>query len=139
MTYEKTEKEKSGAFCALPSRPVPSFREALNRVTENIQLECFEPEDREFAVELARIIADVLVRPDEGFVRIEGRRIPTRSAKEVFEEIEHENVLQVIRTFEQTQTLIKHRRAYLQTALYNSVFETVSDTVNKFAVFESGR
>ena len=43
--------------------------------------------------------------------------------------------MQVIRTFEKTETLIRHRRMYLQTALYNSVMETVSDTVNKFAVF----
>ena len=117
------------------SRPVPSFRAVLNRVTENILLECFDEDDRPFAVELARIIADVLVRPDEGFVRIEGRQVPTQTVKEVYSEIEHENVLQVIRTFEKTETLIKHRRMYLQTALYNSVMETVSDTVNKFAVY----
>ena len=129
--FEKTEDEK----CAAPSRPVPSFRAILNRVTENIQLECFDEEDRAFAIELARIIADVLVRPDEGFVKIEGRQVPTQTVKEVYGEIEHENVLQVIRTFEKTETLIRHRRMYLQTALYNSVMETVSDTVNKFAVF----
>ena len=132
-SYEKSEDEKTR--CAAPSRPVPSFRETLNRVTENIQIECFDGEDRPFAVELARIIADVLVRPDEGFVRIEGRQVPTQTVKEVYGEIEHENVLQVIRTFEKTETLIRHRRLYLQTALYNSVMETVSDVVNKFAVF----
>ena len=132
-SFEKTEDEKMR--CAAPSRPVPSFRAILNRVTENIQLECFDEEDRAFAIELARIIADVLVRPDEGFVRIEGRQVPTQTVKEVYCEIEHENVLQVIRTFEKTETLIRHRRMYLQTALYNSVMETVSDTVNKFAVF----
>lgn len=128
-----TEEEESTVLS--PSRPVPSFREVLNRVTENILLECFDEDDRPFAVELARIIADVLVRPDEGFVRIEGRQVPTQTVKEVYGEIEHENVLQVIRTFEKTETLIKHRRMYLQTALYNSVMETVSDTVNKFAVY----
>lgn len=133
QSYEKTEDEKMR--CAAPSRPVPSFRAVLNRVTENIQLECFDGEDRPFAVELARIIADVLVRPDEGFVRIEGRQVPTQTVKEVYAEIEHENVLQVIRTFEKTETLIRRRRMYLQTALYNSIMETVSDTVNKFAVF----
>lgn len=128
-----TEKEESAALSL--SCPVPSFRAVLNRVTENILLECFDEDDRPFAVELARIIADVLVRPDEGFVRIEGRQVPTQTVKEVYGEIEHENVLQVIRTFEKTETLIKHRRMYLQTALYNSVMETVSDTVNKFAVY----
>ena len=133
QSFEKTEDEKMR--CAAPSRPVPSFRAVLNRVTENIQIECFDGEDRPFALELARIIADVLVRPDEGFVKIEGRQVPTQTVKEVYSEIEHENVLQVIRTFEKTETLIKHRRMYLQTALYNSVMETVSDTVNKFAVF----
>lgn len=133
QSYEKTENEKKR--CAAPSRPVPSFRAVLNKVTENIQLECFDEDDRPFATELARIIADVLVRPDEGFVRIEGRQVPTQTVKEVYCEIEHENVLQVIRTFEKTETLIRHRRMYLQTALYNSVMETVSDTVNKFAVF----
>lgn len=132
-SFEKTENEKMR--CAAPSRPVPSFRAVLNRVTENIQIECFDGEDRPFAVELARIIADVLVRPDEGFVKIEGRQVPTQTVKEVYCEIEHENVLQVIRTFEKTETLIRHRRMYLQTALYNSIMETVSDTVNKFAVF----
>ncbi len=133
QSFEKTEDEKMR--CAAPSRPVPSFRAVLNRVTENIQLECFDEDDRAFALELARIIADVLVRPDEGFVKIEGRQVPTQTVKEVYSEIEHENVLQVIRTFEKTETLIRHRRMYLQTALYNSVMETVSDTVNKFAVF----
>lgn len=128
-----TEKEEIAALSS--SRPIPSFRAVLNRVTENILLECFDEDDRPFAVELARIIADVLVRPDEGFVRIEGRQVPTQTVKEVYGEIEHENVLQVIRTFEKTETLIKHRRMYLQTALYNSVMETVSDTVNKFAVY----
>ena len=132
-SYEKSEDEKTR--CATPSRPVPSFRAVLNRVTENIQIECFDEDDRAFALELARIIADVLVRPDEGFVKIEGRQVPTQTVKEVYSEIEHENVLQVIRTFEKTETLIRHRRMYLQTALYNSVMETVSDTVNKFAVF----
>ena len=133
QSFEKTEDEKTR--CSVPSRPVPSFRAVLNRVTENIQIECFDEDDRAFALELARIIADVLVRPDEGFVKIEGRQVPTQTVKEVYSEIEHENVLQVIRTFEKTETLIRHRRMYLQTALYNSVMETVSDTVNKFAVF----
>lgn len=128
-----TEEEEIAALSS--SRPVPSFRAVLNRVTENILLECFDEDNRPFAVELARIIADVLVRPDEGFVRIEGRRVPTATVKEVYGEIGHYNVLFVIRNFEKTETLIKHRRAYLQTALYNSVFETASDTVNKFAVY----
>lgn len=127
-------KEEERAVMSL-SRPVPSFRETLRKVLAAIRIECFEPDDREFATELARMIADILVRPDEGFVRIEGRRVPTATVKEVYGEIGHYNVLFVIRNFEKTETLIKRRRAYLQTALYNSVFETASDTVNKFAVY----
>ena len=128
-----TEKEEIAALSS--SRPVPSFRETLRDVLAAIDIQCFDPDDREFATELARMIADVLVRPDEGFVRIEGRRVPTATVKEVYGEIGHYNVLFVIRNFEKTETLIRHRRAYLQTALYKSVFETASDTVNKFAVY----
>lgn len=128
-----TEEEESAVLSS--SRPVPSFRETLRDVLAAIDIQCFDPDDREFVTELARMIADVLVRPDEGFVRIEGRRVPTATVKEVYGEIGHYNVLFVIRNFEKTETLIRHRRAYLQTALYNSVFETASDTVNKFAVY----
>lgn len=119
-------------YQAIVRRPV-GLMEMLELTKKRIDAGSFGGSDRTFANEIAFIIAEVLRLPETAEVRIEGNRLPARMVQEVFALIERENVENVIASFRNAKYEIRHKKTYLRTALYNSVFEVESKIENEFS------
>lgn len=124
-----------------PSSPVksrPSLFQTLAQVKEQVEYENFgEINKRTGRVivdplidELCLIIAEVLVRPPESKMRIRGMEIETAIVQEVYGALASEHVEMVRDNFRAQTQIIYNKSAYLQTALYNAVFEYHSHYTN---------
>ena len=80
--------------------------------------------------ELCLIVAEVLVRPPESKMRIRGAEIETAIVQEVYGALRYEHIEMVYNNFQALCTHVYNKSAYLQTALYNSVFEINANDVN---------
>lgn len=113
-------------------RPV-GLMEVLELIKARIELDTFSPYDKSFAREIALIIAEVMRLPETAEIRIEGNRLPARMVQEVLAMVEREHVETVMDAYRRAKYEIRHKKTYLRTALYNSVFETESRIENEFA------
>lgn len=104
-----------------PSRP--SFREAFRRAASQVELHCAEPREADHLRELCYIIAEVYMFDPESRIKISDEIIEAYLVQEIFKELEHEHLRLVWANFSAQTRIIKNKRAYLRTALYNSVFE----------------
>jgi hypothetical protein len=109
-----------------------SFTEVLDKVKVQIDIDCFADRDAQFADEISYIIAEVMKLDPECDIRIEGAARTAGMVQEVYSKIEHEHVQQVIDTFRAITHEIKNKKAYLRTALYNSVFELEASGINLY-------
>ncbi len=101
----------------------PSFRDEIHHAEKQIEIQCFDDYEIEQAREICAIIAEVrLMRPDIP-IKIAGELLDSTLVKQVFDEITASHVRLVIGNFNGVTGLIRNKRAYLRTALYNSVFE----------------
>ncbi len=115
------------------SRPVPSrpsLFQTLAEVKEKVDFEDFAkplPNGKLYVdpliEEICLIIAEVLIRPSGRVMRIRGQEIEAGIVQEVFDKLTHEHIQLVADNFKKQTQLIHNKSAYLQTALYNSVFE----------------
>ena len=108
------------------SRPVSSrlsFREALSKARAQINIDCFSEADKDFANEIIFNIAEVYMLWDSSPVKIAGEQIDGYILKQVFEELHEEHVKLVIDNFSRIDYYVNYKKAYIRTALYNSVFE----------------
>lgn len=99
------------------------FYDLLEEVKEQIEISCFDSCDKRQAQEIALIIAEIHKLPETAYVRIAGNDLPVDMVSLVFDRIEHDHVVEVIRHYREAKYEIKHTKTYLRTALYNSVFE----------------
>lgn len=115
------------------SKARPSFRGALRAARDQVQLyECFgRRRELEGAEELCRIIALIWVLDDGADVRIGGEIYPAAVVKDVFGFLTAEHILHVMTKFRAVKSEIQSKRAYLTTALFNSVFELDADATNQ--------
>lgn len=105
-----------------PSRPVrPSLFQTLNEVKKQVNFESFDADP--LINELCLIIAEVLVRPPESVMRIRGSEIEAAVVQEVYRMLTYEHLDLVRDNFKEQKRIIHKKTAYLQTALYNAVFE----------------
>ena len=121
----------------VPSCPVPSLFETLDAVKEQIEYQDFakplpngKPDIDPLIDEICLIIAEVLVIPPERIMRIREQEIEARIVQEVYGKLNHEHIELVADNFRKQTKLIRKKSAYLQTALYNSVFELHSHYTN---------
>ena len=115
------------------SRPVlsrPSLFETLNAVKEKVDFEKYAKplsngklQVDPLIEEICLIIAEVLIRPSGRVMRIRGQEIEAGIVQEVYDKLTHEHIELVADNFKKQTQLIHNKSAYLQTALYNSVFE----------------
>lgn len=116
-----------------PSSPVksrPSIFKTLEEVKCQIEYDCF-PKKRglhgmsidPLIDEICLIIAEVLVRPPASTMRVRGTEIETGIVQEVYRALTHEHVEMVYENFIVQTQIIYKKTAYLQTSLYNSIFE----------------
>lgn len=107
-------------------RPVSSrlsFKEALAKARTQINIDCFSDADKDFANEIIFNIAEVYMLWDSAPVKIAGEQIDGYIIKQVFEELHEEHVKLVIDNFSKVDYIVNYKKAYIRTALYNSVFE----------------
>ena len=113
-------------------RPV-GLMEVMDLIKAQIELETFSSTDKDFAKEIALIIAEVMRLPETALIRIDGNGLPAGMVQEVYAMLEREHVEGVISAYRRAKYEIRRRKTYLRTALYNSVFETESRIENEFA------
>ena len=124
----------------IPSRHVPSclsLFQALEAVKRQIDYESFAREMANGKMwipplhqELCLIIAEMYVKPPTSIVRIRGEEIEAAIVQEVYSALRHEHIELVADNFKKQTTLIHKKVAYLQTALYNAVFEFDAHYIN---------
>lgn len=117
---EETGVVRSSLAPSLAGKAVPTFREAYQRGLQIVNVSDYEgePVKLEMASAAARVIADVMCRPDSQLIDIGGEQIAAVNVKQVYELLDERCVRNVIdrMKFGDVMSL----RAYLRTALYNS-------------------
>jgi hypothetical protein len=122
-----------------PSRP--SIFTELERVKEQVEFSCFArfvetPSGKRLTEiegiynELCMIIAEVNILNPDKEIRIGGVDQPCYIVQEVYAKIHNTHVEFVVKNFKNVTSQVFNKKAYLRTALYNSVFEVESDAVN---------
>ena len=119
MSLEKTSR---------PSRP--TLRKALDRAECQIESHAFEAAEKARVRELCFIIAEVYLLRPESTVRIAGEALDAEMVQDVFSELRHEHVRMVLDNFKSVTDVIRNKKAYFRTALYNSVFEVEAHYAN---------
>ena len=117
-------KINNSSFEDRPSRPVrPSFREAFRRAAQQVELNCSDIGEKDALRELCYIIAEVYIIDPDSKVKISDEILDAYLVQEIFGELTLEHLRLVHSNFHDQTDLVKNKRAYLRTALYNSVFE----------------
>jgi len=81
--------------------------------------------------ELCLIIAEIYIKPPEGEVRIAGAMTQVFIVQEVYRELKNEHIERVVEKYREQGHRIHNKKAYLQTALYNVMFEFDAGTTNE--------
>lgn len=116
-----------------PSCPVtsrPSLREALSRAERQIEKHAFAECEQARVRELCFIIAEIYMMRPDCVIRISGEDLDARLVKEVFAELRHEHLRMVLDNFKGIKKVVRNKKAYFRTALYNSVFELEAHYAN---------
>lgn len=109
-----------------------SFWEVYAEVEKQIEFDSFEEQYIPQAEEICKIITEVLKLNPRNEIRIAGEMLAVDMVQEIFRDLQHENITHVIDNFKKVTYEITSVKAYLRTALYNSVFETESKGENLF-------
>jgi len=127
---------------SVPSCPVtsrPYLFETVAAVKRQVDYECFAREiptnPGKFTVdplynELCLIIAEVLVKPPNSVMRVRGAEVESGIVQEVYRALTNDHLQQVADNFREQTHIIRKKTPYLQTALYNALFELEAATVN---------
>ena len=132
--YNKTEKSETQSInqsgdTAVPGVFVPLTETDVidgirNYVRERVDYQSFQGEDedaREEVDELVEMIVDVLRMPDTAVLRINGNEMPAVLVKEHYYKIRRDHIDYVRWTMRNNYRKVNNIRAYMLTALYNSV------------------
>ena len=130
--------EKTNALCCENPSVRPSFDEVLEKVKEQISIDCVPLATLLQAEEIAAIIAEVLRLRPEDKLRVDGVMHPAADVQAVYAKLENEHIMHVIETYNEIPYLIKNPKMYLRTALYNAVFELNNAGANIFAATGGG-
>ena len=96
---------------------IDTYRECIR---ENIDYQCFRAQDMESVDELVELMADTMLVPDRGTVRVAGTEKPAPVVKGRFMKLAHSHIEYVIGCMQKHTGKIRNIKAYLLTALYNS-------------------
>ena len=96
---------------------IDAYRECIR---ENIDYQCFRPQDMESVDELVELMADTMLVPDRGTVRVAGTEKPAPVVKGRFMKLAHSHIEYVIGCMQKHTGKIRNIKAYLLTVLYNS-------------------
>jgi hypothetical protein len=110
----------------------------LVRIEAQIESDCFEKEYKAQVEEICLIIAEVFMLPKTAEIQIAGQKITVAMVCEIYDMLEWRDIVAVMDNTEKATYEIKHKKTYLRTALYNSVFERETREVNKMRVDDGG-
>jgi len=122
---------------ALRVRPVSSFVTAVKAVYEIIDMEWLmeaHPESGGLWTELGRIIADVYMHSPNSQIVIDGEVTSFSYVQELFLHLTSDNLVDVRDRLERYPREIRFKKAFIRTALYNTLFETEIEAENLYAV-----
>ena len=116
-------------------RPLrPSFRSAISRAERQVEYDALisrEKMPRALVKEACMIIAEVYMMDPDKPIRVSGEWLDGHVVQEVFSELTSEHVATVIEEFCRLVCDIRNKKAYIRTALYNSVFSIESHYTNR--------
>lgn len=107
-----------------------SFREAYRRAAAQTEMQACTDSRKGMMTELCYIIAEVYMMDTNSKIAVGGDPLDAYLVKDVFEELRYPHLEMVTDNFERETKRIKNKRAYLRTALYNSVFELEAHYTN---------
>lgn len=95
----------------------------LQNVKEQVEYDCLTPDNQPAANEICLIIAEVYKLPPQAEIKIESKPYSAEMVQSVYSMLTNEHITLVIDNFSRICYEVKHKKSYLRTALYNSVFE----------------
>jgi hypothetical protein len=122
------------------SAPMPfSVFNMLEKVMLQVDYHCFAETRFNYIdplyKELCLIIAEVLISDPASAVKINGVFTNLSIVQEVYSQINNDHLRLVFNNFNNVSTHVFSKKAYLRTALYNSVFELEASVVNNRVSF----
>lgn len=112
----------------------PSFVGILQTIKEKVDFEAFQADNGQtdpFYEEICKIITEVLFLNPANELKIAGELLPVLLVQEIFAQLTHEHIEMVADNFGMITNIINNKKAYLRTALYNSVYELESHYTNR--------
>lgn len=110
-----------------------SFREELKKVAAQLELEIAikgrEPNYRLYQ-EMAMIVAEVNLMPEDTSLNISGEKVPVKLVKEIYRELTLDHIRVVADKLCAISYAIGNKKAFLRAMLYNIVFEIEVDAIN---------
>ncbi len=107
----------------IQGKPSLGFKEAIRIAEKQVEAHTFGSSYRDEVRTLCRVMAEVYMMPSDREVRIDGEMLSVAMVKDVYKELNSMHVQEVLISLSEVQSKIKNIKAYLRTALYNSVFE----------------
>ena len=111
-----------------------SFTELVRQTAEQIDVSEFDtnrPVLSAQARELCAVIAEVYAMHPDTAIIVNGERLYAGLVAEVFRCLTYEHAELVLDNYNRTTYVVRNKRLYLRTALYNSVFELASGIANE--------
>ena len=105
------------------SGPVGSFGEAVRQIRTQIRAEDFHFCNQDLMEEIVRIMAEMMILPDDAAVAIGGVKMPAGFVREIYATLEEDHVKMVLTHYCEQKHRIRFPKTYLRTALYNAAFE----------------
>jgi len=107
------------------------YNACMEKVKDNI---CYyvlttgvSTEDKGLVDSFVLIMTDVLIRDDDGVVKVNRQERPAGFVKSIFKEIDSRTCRYAINQFKTKSKEVKYRSAYIRTLLFNSVLEIDSN------------
>lgn len=107
-----------------------SFREAFRRAAIQTELSLCNNSRADQMRELCYIIAEVYIINSDSKIAISDETLDAYLVQEIFSELRYQHLELVLENFNSKTEIVKNKRAYLRTALYNSIFEYESHYIN---------
>ena len=112
----------------------PTIAASLDQIMRQVEYPCFanlrtgyiDP----FYKEICLVISEVFLMNPDDTIKVSGSVTSIRLVQEIYTQLRNEHIRLVYVNFQGVSDRVYNKKAYLRSALYNSVFEIVSHFVN---------
>jgi hypothetical protein len=105
-----------------------SFAAALEKVKCQVSYESFH--NSGLVREICMNIAEMYVKKPDSITRINSEEIEAGIVQEIYRRLNSEHIELVIENYKKQSGIIRNKKAYLRTSLYNVVFELEAHFTN---------